>query len=303
MGAKLSWQGDGANWPNRGASRFVDAAGYRWHVQIMGSGPVALLAHGTGAATHSWRALMPLLAQHFTVVAPDLPGHGFTEAPPRHRLSLPGMAQDLAALCKRLDLKPQLAVGHSAGAAILARMSLDGSIDPALIVSLNGAFLPFGGMAALVLSPLAKALTFNPFVPRIFAWRGSDPAAVHRLIAGTGSTIDAEGERLYGKLVSSPAHVAAALQMMANWDLNPLVRDFPRLRPALLLVAASNDRAIPVDVARRVREILPTAKLELIQGYGHLLHEEVPGRTAAIVVTAAEQAGVVATQCENVRWN
>lgn len=295
MGAKLSWRVDGADWPNRDASRLVDAAGYRWHVQIMGSGPVALLAHGTGAATHSWRTLMPLLARHFTVVAPDLPGHGFTESP-RHRLSLPSMARDLAALCKVLDVKPQLAVGHSAGAAILARMALDGSIDPALIVSLNGAFLPFGGFAALVLSPLAKALTFNPFVPRMFAWRGSDPAAVHRLISGTGSTIDAEGERLYGRLVASPAHVAAALQMMANWDLHPLVRDLPRLRPDLLLIAASKDRAIPPDVARRVREILPKARLELVQGYGHLLHEEAPDRAVAMVIDAAVASDIIALQ-------
>ncbi len=298
MGAKLSWRVDGADWPNRDASRFVDAANYRWHVQIMGSGPVALLAHGTGASTHSWRALMPLLARHFTVVAPDLPGHGFTDPPPRHRLSLTSMAKDLAALCRELDIKPQLAIGHSAGAAILARMSLDRSIDPELIVSLNGAFLPFGGVAALVLSPLAKALTFNPFVPRMFAWRGSDPVAVHRLIAGTGSTIDAEGERLYGKLVSSPAHVAAALQMMANWDLHPLVRDLPRLRPALLLIAASKDRAIPPDVARRVREILPKAKLELVRGYGHLMHEEAPELAATVIIDAATVSGAVALQHE-----
>src|SRR5262245_40524882 len=199
MGTKLSWNADGSDWPNREASRFIEAAGYRWHVQVMGEGPIALLAHGTGAATHSWRALMPLLAEHFTVVTPDLPGHGFTDTPPAGRLSLPSMARDLSALCRELQLTPQLAIGHSAGAAILVRMSLSRSIAPKLIVSLNGAFLPFEGVAALVLSPLAKALTFNPFVPRMFAWRGSDPAAVHRLITGTGSIIDAEGERLYGK--------------------------------------------------------------------------------------------------------
>jgi len=296
MGSKLSWSADGSDWPNRDASRFVEAAGYRWHVQIMGAGPLALLAHGTGAATHSWRALMPLLARHFTVVAPDLPGHGFTESPPSHRLSLVGMARDLLALCRRLDLNPKLAIGHSAGAAILARMALDRSIEPKLIVSLNGAFLPFGGVAALVMSPLAKALTFNPIVPRIFAWRGSDPASVHRLIKGTGSAIDAEGERYYGKLVSSPAHVAAALQMMANWDLRALVRELPKLRSDLLLLTASNDRAIPPDAARRVRELLPRARLEPITGYGHLVHEEAPEKIAEIILAAAIKSGVIASQ-------
>ncbi|MDU3043759.1 MAG: alpha/beta hydrolase, partial [Bradyrhizobium sp.] len=63
MSDKPNWSVDGKDWPNRAASRFVDAAGLRWHVQMMGEGPVALLAHGTGAATHSWRDLAPLLAR------------------------------------------------------------------------------------------------------------------------------------------------------------------------------------------------------------------------------------------------
>lgn len=296
MGSRLSWSADGSGWPNRQASRFVEAAGYRWHVQVMGQGPVALLAHGTGAATHSWRALMPLLAKQFTVVAPDLPGHGFTETPRAHRISLVSMARDLAALCAQLEVKPQLAVGHSAGAAILARMALDGLIVPKLIVSLNGAFLPFDGLAAFVLSPLAKALAFNPLMPWIFARRARDPAAVHRLIVNTGSTIDAQGERLYGRLVSSPAHVAAAMQMMANWDLRPLVRDLQKLRCELRLIAAAKDRAVPPDVACRVRELATNARLEIVPGYGHLMHEEAPQLIAVMIVEAAVASGIIAMQ-------
>lgn len=296
MGSRLSWSADGSGWPNRQASRFVEAAGYRWHVQVMGQGPVALLAHGTGAATHSWRALMPLLAKQFTVVAPDLPGHGFTETPRAHRISLVSMARDLAALCAQLEVKPQLAVGHSAGGAILARMALDGLIVPKLIVSLNGAFLPFDGLAAFVLSPLAKALAFNPLMPWIFARRARDPAAVHRLIVNTGSTIDAQGERLYGRLVSSPAHVAAAMQMMANWDLRPLARDLQKLRCELRLIAAAKDRAVPPDVACRVRELATNARLEIVPGYGHLMHEEVPQLIAVMIVEAAVASGIIAMQ-------
>ena len=131
----LVWSRDGADWPNRDASNFVEAAGIRWHVQQMGEGPSLLLIHGTGAATHSWRGLLPLLAQHFSVIAPDLPGHGFTQSPPSHRLSLPGMAADLGALLRKLEVRPEIAVGHSAGAAILARMCLAGRIAPRLLVA------------------------------------------------------------------------------------------------------------------------------------------------------------------------
>lgn len=296
MSTRLSFEVEGAGWPNRAASRFVDAAGFRWHVQTMGQGPVALLAHGTGAATHSWRDLAPLLSRRFTVIAPDLPGHGFTESPAPSRLSLRGIARDLTELCRALDVRPEIAIGHSAGAAILARMALDGLIDPKLIVSLNGAFLPFGGIAAQFLSPLAKAMTFNPIVPRIFAWRGRDPAAARRLIAGTGSHIEAEGERLYGKLVRNAGHVAAALQMMANWNLAPLVRDLPKLKPTLLLIAAGNDKAIPPSVAARVHALVPHSRVRLMPGLGHLAHEEQPDAVASIIVEAATAAGVIAPQ-------
>lgn len=298
MSDKPDWSIDGKDWPNRAASRFVEAAGLRWHVQIMGEGPVALLAHGTGAATHSWRDLAPLLARRFIVIAPDLPGHGFTATPRWQRLSLDGMARDLAGLCEQLAIEPDIAVGHSAGAAILTRMTLDGLIAPKLIVSLNGAYLPFGGVAAQFLSPLAKMMALNPLVPRLFAWRGRDPAAVHRLLKGTGSTIDAVGERLYRRLVGSPGHVGAALEMMANWELHPLVRDLPWLKPALLLIAASQDRAIPPDVARRVRQLVPHAQLQILEGLGHLAHEEQPAQIADLIVHAAGQAGVLAPQQE-----
>ncbi|WP_375412385.1 alpha/beta fold hydrolase BchO [uncultured Bradyrhizobium sp.] len=280
----LVWSRDGRDWPNRDASTFVEAAGLRWHVQRMGKGPSLLLIHGTGAATHSWRGLMPILAGHFAVLALDLPGHGFTQSPSSQRLSLPGMASDISRLLHTLAAKPEIAVGHSAGAAILARMCLDGKIAPRLLVSLNGAFMPFGGVANHLLSPLAKLLVLNPLVPRLFARQAAAAGAVERLIQNTGSTIDAPGIALYRKLVRSPAHVAAALRMMANWRLEPLLHDLPRLTTSLLLIAAANDRSISPDVTRQVREIAPQAEIELVPGLGHLAHEERPQLIANLIM-------------------
>lgn len=196
MTQRLLWERDGRDWPNRAASRFVRAGGIVWHVQIAGSGPVVLLAHGTGAATHSWRDLLPLLAAHCTVIAPDLPGHGFTQTPPAGGLSLPGMARGLAALCAELGQTPTVAVGHSAGAAILARMCLDGMIAPATLVSLNGALLPLFGLTGQVFSGVARLLVGVPGMARLFTLQFRDPAVARRLLAGTGSTIDAAGVAL-----------------------------------------------------------------------------------------------------------
>jgi magnesium chelatase accessory protein len=275
---------DLAGWPNADASRFVRAAGLDWHVQIMGQGPVMLLVHGTGAATHSWRDLLPDLARDFTVVAPDLPGHGFTSAPPGHLLSLPGMARDLAGLLTKLGVAPEIAVGHSAGAAILCRMSLDGAL-PALraLVSLNGAMLPLDGAPGKIFAPLARLLVGLPLVPNLFAWRAGDRRIVEKLLAGTGSKLDARGIDLYARVVRRPQHAAAALRMMANWDLAPLVRDLPRLSPKLLLIAAAGDRAIPPADSARLRDMIPGATLTTMPGLGHLSHEEDPAATAALI--------------------
>jgi magnesium chelatase accessory protein len=283
------WERDGLDWPNREASRFVQAGGLRWHVQVMGSGPVLLLVHGTGAATHSWRDLAPKLARHFTVVAPDLPGHGFTAMPPEAGMSLPGMAEGLTALLRVLEVQPVLVAGHSAGAAILARMCLDGVINPQGLISLNGAFLP---LAVQFFSPLAKLLSRVPVVPQVFAWHVADRKVVERLMNSTGSTLDGRGMDLYARLMRRPGHASAALAMMANWDLRPVQQDLPRLAPKFLLIVGGNDRTIRPDDARRVAALVPGATIEIMDGLGHLAHEERPAEVAEIMRGFASTLGV-----------
>ena len=288
-----SWRRDGHDWPNREYSRFVRSGPVRWHVQVMGSGPALLLIHGTGAATHSWRDLAPMLARSFTVVAPDLPGHGFTEVPPGHRLSLPGMARDLTALMGALSIAPRLAAGHSAGAPILARMAIDRLINPAGLISLNGAFLPLGGSAGQIFAPLARLLVGLPGLPALFAWRASDPTVIRKLLDGTGSKLDAAGICFYTRVVRNPSHAASALRMMASWDLPPVVRDLPRLAPPLLLIAGDRDRTIPPADSARVRDMVPGAELVTMPGLGHLAHEEDPAGTAALIEAHARKTGVL----------
>jgi magnesium chelatase accessory protein len=283
------WNHDGRDWPNRVASRFVPAGGIVWHVQVMGDGPAALLLHGTGAATHSWAGLMPLLARRFTVIAPDLPGHGFTGMPPGEGLSLPAMAAGVAALAAALGHAPRLAVGHSAGAAVLARMTIDGAIAPEVLVALNGALVPIrNGPGELPwFSGLARLMATLPVVPWVLSWQAADRATVERLLRGTGSTIPPENVTFYTRLLRRPGHVAAALGMMAAWDLAALARDLPRLAVPLVLVVGTNDRTVPPEEAERVRALVPAARIVALPGLGHLAHEERPDLVAAAIEEAA----------------
>jgi magnesium chelatase accessory protein len=281
----LNWDRDGQDWPHRAASRFVTAGGLQWHVQRQGdtAQPVCLLVHGTGAATHSWRGVMPRLAASFDVVAMDLPGHGFTRGETVAHMTLPGMARSLGDLLRVLKLKPALVVGHSAGAALLVRMCIDNIISPNVIVSINGALLPLAGLRGEIFSPMAKLLSSASWVPRVFAWRAADPAVVERLIGSTGSKIDAEGIALYGRLVRNPVHAAAALSMMANWDLPSLARDLAALRTPLSLIVGEEDRTVPPSDATRVQASVPTAQRRTLDGLGHLAHEESPETVVGLI--------------------
>ncbi len=286
MGYYLDWAKDGRDWPNHVASRFVEAAGMRWHVQVMGEGPALLLLHGTGAATHSWRDVMPKLAANYTVVAVDLPGHAFTQPPSKNSLSLPGMAAAVATLLRTLSVNPVRAVGHSAGAAVLVRMAVERLFAPQDIISFNGAFFPVTGVAGQFFSPLAKTFANATLVQKLFA-KMADRKAVERLLRDTGSNIDAEGITLYQQLFSNEGHIAGTLGMMAAWDLHWVPQDLKNLPVPMTLVFASGDRTIPPARAAEAAKLVPRSSLIEIKGLGHLAHEEDPTGAAAIIADPA----------------
>ncbi len=278
------WDIEGRDWPNRDASRFVTVGGVKWHVQQMGKGPVLLLLHGTGAATHSWRALVPLLADRFTVIAPDLPGHGFTSGRLRGGLTMSAMARGIGELVLSMDLAPQAIIGHSAGAAIAIRMVLDGLAEPELVIGLDAALLPFPGLASRLFPALAKALFVNPLAPHIFARIARQPGETGRFLArSTGSRIEPAGVRCYERLFATPGHCAGAIGMMADWDLAGFERDLPRLTTPLRLLHGTADSAIPLANARAAANRVADGELIPLEGLGHLAHEERPEKVAKLI--------------------
>lgn len=286
---------DGAGWPKGAESRFVDSGGLRWRVQFHGQGPHLLLVHGTGSSAHSWRRLVPLLKERFTIVAPDLPGHAFTGNPGQGGLTLPRMASALSGLMQSLSLTPLVVAGHSAGAAIAIRATLDGGLKPAAMISVNGALLPLGGFAGGVFSPLAKLLVTQSWVPRLMAWRAGNWKAVESILKDTGSKLAPEDIEYYARLFQNRDHVAATLAMMANWDLAPLARDMRHLDTPLCLVAAGNDKAISPADSDRAAQIVKRAEVIHLTGLGHLAHEENPAIFAGLIERFAVQTGALSS--------
>lgn len=291
--SKPDWSVEARDWPNREASRFVTAGGLRWHVQDAGEGPVVLLLHGTGASTHSWAGLLPVVAGRFRVFAPDLPGHGFTDTPDRTSLSLPEMAERISALLATLDVLPAMTVAHSAGAAIALRLALDGRLGQGPIVTINAALAPFPGATAPLFQGLARALFLNPLSAWMFSLQARDPRRVERLIASTGSRLGPEALELYRRLFMTEGHLASTLNMMASWDLVPLRRELTRLANPVVLVVGEDDRAVPPTVSREAESSVRAARVVSLPGLGHLAHEERPDLVADVVFQTAREHGLL----------
>lgn len=278
------------DWPLRDHSDTVACPPHRWHVQTLGTGPTVLLLHGAGGATHSWRHLAPLLAPHYRLVMPDLPGQGFTRQGNRSRLGLDGMAEDTIKLLHQMGESPQAIIGHSAGAAIALRMAE--TLPLRAVIGINAALGQFEGIAGVIFPAIARALALIPFIPTAFARLSGTPQRVAALIDSTGSRIDPHGFDLYRRLVATPSHVDGTLAMMSQWRLQGLLSRLPSLQTPTLLIAAEDDRTVPADVSARAASRMPHARLLRLPEGGHLVYESHAQTIADAAMAFLTETGV-----------
>ena len=271
MGAALHLN----SWPHAAHSKFIDVRPHRWHVQEMGQGDTVLLLHGASGSTHSWRDVMQDLATDHHVVAIDLPGHGLTKIGSRHRSSLPLMTEDVLSLLKDLSWDSKVILGHSAGGALALRLSQKLGSNTS-VIAVNPALTPFKGFAGVLFPIAAKVVAMSPLMLNMIKRRMSGSGQVISLMETTGSKISPEGMNLYAKLFRSEDHVDGTLLMMAQWKLDGLMSDLPKIDTPCTFLVGENDKTVPPSSVKDVASQMPNANVISFEGYGHLLHEEAP---------------------------
>lgn len=98
--------------------------GIRMHYVAAGAGPLLMLLHGWPQTWYCWRKVIPRLAEHYTVVAPDLRGYGLTDKP-AGGYDKRTMAADVRALAQHLGFDGLVLAGHDRGARVAHRYALD----------------------------------------------------------------------------------------------------------------------------------------------------------------------------------
>lgn len=279
----MDWKSEKYQWPNHEVSQFIEIDKMRWHVQKAGAGPSVLLLHGTGATTHSFRDIFKDFSKDFTVMALDLPGHGFSSRLNGGRPTLERVSTGIAKLLEHEKFSPDMIVGHSAGAAIAVELASKHLHETKGLVSINGAFYPFPGFAGQMFPAAAKLLFVNPFMSHLFAFGAHNKDRVHRLIDSTGSKLTSEGLVFYQKALQSSDHIEGTLAMMANWDLDKLANQIKQLDIPVLQIIGDKDGTIEPSASLKTAKLLANGEREVFEGYGHLVHEEVPQKVGASI--------------------
>ena len=278
----MDWAKHSHDWPLAEHSRFVRHLPHHWHVQELGDGPQILLIHGAGGATQSWRHLAPLLAQTHRVIMVDLPGQGFTKIGSKRRCGLDHMSEDLRSLATHEGWDPVALIGHSAGGAIALRMA-EMMTNPPPVIGINAALGNFTGLAGVMFPLMAKALAAMPLVADLFTVSAARPASAKRLIDGTGSILPEHEIEYYRRLVRDRTHVDSTLAMMAQWQLDPLLKRLSTHPSRTLLITGDKDRAVPPMTSEQAAKRIPNCTTVSLTGLGHLAHEEDAASVAALI--------------------
>src|SRR6201999_1674399 len=147
--------------------QFRTIHGYRRAFRVAGSGPAILLIHGIGDNSTTWSTVQTKLAQRFTVIAPDLLGHGKSDKP-RADYSVAAYANGMRDLLSVLDIDEVTVIGHSLGGGVAMQFAYQfpqlverlilvgaGGVTKDVNVALRIASLPLGSEAlALLRLPL-----------------------------------------------------------------------------------------------------------------------------------------------------
>ncbi|HUO37142.1 MAG TPA: alpha/beta hydrolase [Mycobacterium sp.] len=264
--------------------------GYRRALRVAGSGPAILLIHGIGDNSTTWDTVQSKLAQRFTVIAPDLLGHGKSDKP-RADYSVAAYANGMRDLLAVLDIDRVTLVGHSLGGGVTMQFAYQypqlverivlvgtGGVTKDVNFALRLASLPMGS-EALALLRLPGAVTLLQLVGRIIG-------------TALGSTRFARDLpdmlRVLAELPEPTASAAFSrtLRAVVDWRgqvVTMLDRCYLTESVPVLLVWGDQDSVIPVSHARMAHAAMPGSQLEIFHRSGHFPFHDDPDRFVEVL--------------------
>ena len=261
-------------WPNRSFSRNVQAGDLSWHVQIAGTSPIhVLLLHGTGSSAHTWGNLFTELAKKYTVIAPDLPGHGFTKNYGKKNLNLEALAAKLTELREALKIEYfDHIIGHSAGATLALSYTLQNK-QAKTIVGLNPSLISLPSFYQHFIAPLLNPIVTSSFFTAVLSDLLPRTKMIDSLIDSTNTKLEHEKRERYKALFKSSDHLNGSMSFMAGTDIPGLLNQCRKIQSRLTFILTEDDGWIPAQaLSQTIHQHFTNAKMIELKG-GHLFHE------------------------------
>ncbi len=274
--------------PRDFALQFRTIHGHRRAFVRAGRGPALLLIHGIGDSSHTWRRLIPDLARDFTVLAPDLLGHGGSDKP-RADYSIGGYANGMRDLISVLGIDRVTVVGHSMGGGVAMQFAYQypERCERLVLVSTGGVSHEVHPLLRLAAAPNTD---FALPLMTLSATRMAVRSAFWLLeTLGTDLGRDADDMmRVFDTLPDATSRRAfvRTLRAAVDWRgqaITMLDRCYLTSGMPTLLVWGAHDAVIPYRHAKVAHEAMPGSRLVTFEEAGHFPHHRDPERFTAVL--------------------
>src|SRR5882724_10495433 len=264
------------------AVRTVSADGVKLQYLTAGRGPAVVLLHGYAETSRMWRPLMPRLAEHFTVIAPDLPGIGGSDIP-NDGLDMTHAAIRIHDLVKGLGIEKAAVVGHDIGLMVAYAYAAQFPAETDKLVLMD-AFLPgVDGWEAIYNSPAIWHFRFNGPTPEALV-KGRERAYFEHFwndFAADGTRSIPEADRLaYTAAYARPGRMRAAWAYFVSFT--DAAKDFARFSQTKLtmpVLAMGGEKANGAALGKQVKLVATSVETLVLPDTGHWVMEERPRET------------------------
>ena len=259
-------------------SWFTTIDGVRIHYQEAGdqNAPPMILIHGFISSTLVWsEVFLPLARAGFHVIAPDLPGYGYSEKPRDGEYTIKSQAQAVVGLMDRLGIEKATVVGASYGAAIAATIALDHPERVERLV-LIGAVSNDEPKKKILLSIARLPLIGDIVTPLFLGSRWILRKRMEHVYRRLRIPVDEQMIAARHHLLATANTHRAMIRSARRWSANRISRDAHLIRQPTMLIWGEVDTHIPLSEGLRLRDAMPNARLIVFRNCGHLPPAEYP---------------------------
>ena len=258
-------------------SRTAEVDGVQLHYLTAGHGPTVILLHGYTQTSRMWKPIIPLLAERFTVIAPDLPGIG-DSAVPANGLDMKTSAIRIHALARSLGVEKARVVGHDIGLMVAYAYAAQFPAEVEKLVVMD-AFLPgVAGWEPIYNDPNIWHFRFHGPTPEALV-KGRERTYFeyfwNDLAADKTRSIPEADRKAYTDAYSRPGRMRAAWAYFASWP--ELAKDFAQLSQTKLtmpVLSIGGEKSLGNELAQQMKLVASDVTVVVLKDTGHWVLEE-----------------------------